>query len=169
MAEYSSLIVMKNIVLKNWFLIIVFILFSCSPQVFLERDARLALEQFVEMVSDELEEFSQKYGYVEEYFAELEKGIFEADIEIIRKARRRINLVKSDRQAIGIANHIVPSLPDLLRRRLGNKSSAYAVEFGNLWIVLLQGEKPIRKEALSSDTDIFIVLSRHTAEILMIW
>jgi hypothetical protein len=37
------------------------------------------------MFSDQLEEFSQKYDYINEYFIELEKGLFDADMEILRK------------------------------------------------------------------------------------
>ena len=79
----------------------------------------------------------------------------------------RIYLVQTAQNAIDIANIIIGNLH---KRKIGPFANKCAYSFKNLWIVMFQVDKTEKDiMRLDADIDLFIVISKHTAEVLMIW
>jgi hypothetical protein len=120
--------------------------------------------EFINDNISELEYLSGQYNYIEEAIVELEKGLFSMEHEKIRVTNGCINLVRTDEAAIAIAKIVLPSYT---QKAIGNKFTTIASKFKNLWIVgLLQSKTFVQADF--DTTFAVIVISKHTAEILMI-
>ena len=123
--------------------------------------------EFLEYFKTDLEAFSHRFSDFDSISEELKKGIFDMDYNILEHIEGCIYLVQTAQNAIDIANIIIGNLH---KRKIGPFANKCAYSFKNLWIVMFQidkTEKDIMR--LDADTDLFIVISKHTAEVLMIW
>ena len=123
--------------------------------------------EFLEYFKTDLDAFSHRFSDFDSISEELKKGIFDMDHNSLEQIGGRIYLVRTAQNAIDIANIIVENIQ---KRKIGPFVNKCAYSFKNLWIVVFQvgkSEEDIMR--LDADTDLFIVISKHTAEVLMIW
>ena len=121
--------------------------------------------EFLEYFKTDLETFSRRFSDFDSISEELKKGIFDMDYNILEHIGGRIYLVQTAQNAIDIANIIVGNLQ---KRKIGSFVNKCAYSFKNLWIVMFQVNKTEENNMhLDADTDLFIVISKHTAEVLM--
>lgn len=123
--------------------------------------------EFLEYFKTDLEAFSHRFSDFDSISEELKKGIFDMDHNSLEQIGGRIYLVRTAQNAIDIANIIVENIQ---KRKIGPFVNKCAYSFKNLWIVMFQVNKTEENNMrLDADTDLFIVISKHTAEVLMMW
>ena len=121
--------------------------------------------EFLEYFKTDLEAFSHRFSDFDSISEELKKGIFDMDHNSLEQIGGRIYLVRTAQNAIDIANIIVENIQ---KRKIGPFVNKCAYSFKNLWIVMFQINKTEENNMrLDADTDLFIVISKHTAEVLM--
>lgn len=121
--------------------------------------------EFLEYFKTDLEAFSHRFSDFDSISEELKKGIFDMDHNSLEQFGGRIYLVRTAQNAIDIANIIVENIQ---KRKIGPFVNKCAYSFKNLWIVMFQVNKTEENNMrLDADTDLFIVISKHTAEVLM--
>ena len=121
--------------------------------------------EFLEYFKTDLEAFSHRFSDFDSISEELKKGIFDMDHNSLEQIGGRIYLVRTAQNAIDIANIIVENIQ---KRKIGPFVNKCAYSFKNLWIVMFQVNKTEENNMrLDADTDLFIVISKHTAEVLM--
>ena len=123
--------------------------------------------EFLEYFKTDLEAFSHRFSDFDSISEELKKGIFDMDYNMLEHIGGRIYLVRTAQNAIDTANIIVENIQ---KRKIGSFVNKCAYSFKNIWIVMFQVNKTEENNMrLDADTDLFIVISKHTAEVLMIW
>lgn len=121
--------------------------------------------EFLEYFKTDLEAFSHRFSDFDSISEELKKGIFDMDHNSLEQIGGRIYFVRTAQNAIDIANIIVENIQ---KRKIGPFVNKCAYSFKNLWIVMFQVNKTEENNMrLDADTDLFIVISKHTAEVLM--
>ena len=121
--------------------------------------------EFLEYFKTDLDAFSHRFSDFDSISEELKKGIFDMDHNSLEQIGGRIYLVRTAQNAIDIANIIVENIQ---KRKIGPFVNKCAYSFKNLWIVMFQVNKTEENNMrLDADTDLFIVISKHTAEVLM--
>jgi hypothetical protein len=139
-------------------------LLSCTERnIGNDSSIELLQKEFINANLIKLEYLSGKYDYFEEAVIELEKGLFSMDREKIGITYGRLNLVQTDETTITIAKLILPSFA---RKNIGEDFFTFASKFKNLWIVRFQS-KTFEKANFDPGSAV-IVISKHTAEVLMI-
>ena len=134
----------------------------------IKKDVNIAsYNEFLEYFKTDLEVFSHRFSDFDSISEELKKGIFDMDHNSLEQIGGRIYLVRTAQNAIDIANIIIGNLH---KRKIGPFANKCAYSFKNLWIVMFQVDKTEKDiMRLDANTDLFIVISKHTAEVLMIW
>ena len=134
----------------------------------MKKDVNIAsYNEFLEYFKIDLESFSHRFADFDRASEELKKDIFSMNSNILERTGGRIYLLRTAHNAIDMANIIVENIQ---RRKIVPFIDKQAYSFKNLWIVVFQvgkSEEDIMR--LDANTDLFIVLSKHTAEVLMIW
>ena len=121
--------------------------------------------EFLEYFKTDLEAFSHRFSDFDSISEKLKKGIFDMDHNSLEQIGGRIYFVRTAQNAIDIANIIVENIQ---KRKIGPFVNKCAYSFKNLWIVMFQVNKTEENNMrLDADTDLFIVISKHTAEVLM--
>jgi len=123
--------------------------------------------EFLERFKTDLETFSHRFADFDNAAKEFKKGIFGMNSNSLEQTGGRIYLIRTAQNAIDMANIIVGNVQ---RRKIGHFIDKRAYSFKNLWIVVFQVSRPEEDiMRLDADTNLFIVISKHTAEVLMIW
>ena len=132
----------------------------------MQKDENIAsYNEFLEYFKTDLEAFSHRFSDFDSISEELKKGIFDMDHNSLEQIGGRIYLVRTAQNAIDIANIIVENIQ---KRKIGPFVNKCAYSFKNLWIVMFQVNKTEENNMrLDADTDLFIVISKHTTEVLM--
>ena len=155
--------------MKRIMILLIFILICTSgiAEQMQEDMNTASYNEFLEYFKIDLESFSHRFADFDRASEELNKDIFSMNSNILERTGGRIYLLRTAQNAIDMANIIVENIQ---RRKIVPFIDKQAYSFKNLWIVVFQvgkSEEDIMR--LDANTDLFIVLSKHTAEVLMIW
>ena len=155
--------------MKRIMILLIFILICTSgiAEQMQEDMNTASYNEFLKYFKIDLESFSHRFADFDRASEELKKDIFSMNSNILERTGGRIYLLRTAQNAIDMANIIVENIQ---RRKIVPFIDKQAYSFKNLWIVVFQvgkSEEDIMR--LDANTDLFIVLSKHTAEVLMIW